>query len=522
MPYNMDDLAILEIVDRDAFENLTAEQQKQAIRNQYIKLIYKYHPDKNSNTDNENIRKIIEAYKALNRGVALTPQPDNSESHVPPVDIPKTAFDLLLQEGIYEAYQALLRERNQIDNQDEKIAFDAYYETFFNLAKSLELVEPSLVQERAKSLEEKENASLKTILIQGLRELIVRLFAEEYLNDFQYRHALATGELYAILATRKLFSPIKWIVAALNLINLIICSSAAYLFEGLKKDCFQQYSADRLDWEKLAAIILKITIILTCLYFAFTPCILAVGLPFVASLCEALASPVNQIIRPLAAYLKLRPSILMFGALAIVGASSAYGFFAVSVVRALMSLLPYLTIALYFYTLYGTADYLRKIYKVAPFLALFFGGYCVTSTLILWLCSPILASFFTGGFYSILAVFFQNASLAIIIFKSNQMLDDPKAAILSQLENLPLPEEPVPESIQKATLIGYQNANQSHRFFNTPKHARNLSDSERTIKYQLSSFFGEGDQPPVRFVRPANVHREAPGESSDLLSIMAA
>ncbi|WP_428412061.1 hypothetical protein [Legionella sp.] len=60
--------------------------------------------------------------------------------------------------------------------------------------------------------------SLLNTINQNWNKLIIQFFSEENLNDIVYREAIALGNLSAILAVRKLISPIKWLC-------FIVCST---------------------------------------------------------------------------------------------------------------------------------------------------------------------------------------------------------------------------------------------------------------------------------------------------------
>ena len=108
------------------------------------------------------------------------------------------------------------------------------------------------------------------------------------MDDFKYCHALATGYFTNILATRKLLSPIKAIVALLNTINLYFNRLASIVIFGFS--------------------LLSFDLSLLKLWFSYN-CI--------SGFLEFLASPVNHIVRPIAEYLGISSFILTAAFLAI-------------------------------------------------------------------------------------------------------------------------------------------------------------------------------------------------------------
>ncbi len=230
MATDLENLRTMELHPND-LNNLSPQERQKKIRKQWLKLALKYHPDKNT-ASHEIYDRIDTAYKELCNGSQDEGQYNETiNSYFTRIDIaiPETAFDLLLQEEIENNYSALRRELNSLETEDEKRKLASEHASFISLAQSLEQQKDRLNQQRAHYLFEQENAPLYSKLALELRHLTITLFAEEYLDDFQYRHALATGVLSPIFATRKLFSPFKWLAAIING-AIIILSSTSYHF----------------------------------------------------------------------------------------------------------------------------------------------------------------------------------------------------------------------------------------------------------------------------------------------------
>ena len=217
MPYDSRLLFLLELKPSD-LQNLSEDEQYKKIRHQWMRLSYRYHPDKNLDNPlaTQTFQKITEAYNSLKKegqGEGKWLPEVNKYFIKRPMDIPETAFDLLLQENIEAAYNELKLSFLELKTESEKEAFGDHYASFLNLAQSLEEIQEKLNQKRVRYLFKQDTESLKQYVTREWRALIIRLFAEEYLDYFQYRHALASGELLPILASRKLLSPIKIFVA---------------------------------------------------------------------------------------------------------------------------------------------------------------------------------------------------------------------------------------------------------------------------------------------------------------------
>ena len=511
MLYNSQQLSLLELTNSD-LNNLSPKEQFKKIRQQWIKLSYKYHPDKNPSNPlaTQNFQKISEAYNFLTKKKKREDQyfsEINNYFKKIIIDIPETAFDLLLLENIETAYSELKLAFLELKTEDEKKSFGAQYASFLNLAQSLEEIQGELNKKRANYLFKQEKETLKIYFTREWRTLIIRLFAEEYLDDFQYRQALATGKLAPILATRKLVSPIKILVAILNSINLMICSSGHYfeisLTSKIATDFLHQYSAyksGKITVIKASIIALEIigSALLICspLYFIPTIAFSALGLPMIATTLECLASPVNKLIKPLAAYTKLSP----FGLttlFSILGAAAIYGLISTAMFTSALFLLEYASLALSFYCLYGMTKLIHNMYKLMPALGIFQSLFITSIMLISFLMPSPNATLPIN----IIANFFTVLSSSSVLYWGNIFFENPSVGMAKKIEVLPLPEEEIPDSIKEATLQGNKKTAQSHRFFNTPKDAEFLEKEDRTFRQQTTSFFG-GDTKKSIYIAP--------------------
>jgi len=291
---NESDLKILELSPNDLID-LSDEQKEDKIKSQFRSMSRRFHPDKNRDDPQatEHFQKINTAYRALCRSNTECHSEIHTFSNHQEIIIPDTAFSLLLEENIEAAFDNLNYQFRMLRSEQEKKEFRDYYGSFLNLAFSLEKKRPSLQAKRAKYFYEHMSAPFYSRLTYEWRNLIIRLFAEEYLDDFKYRHALATGNFTDILATRKLLSPIKVIVALLNTINLFL----------------------PISYRVALAIDL----------FFFHPSLVKLWISYISisGFLEFLASPVNNIIRPIAEYSGISPFILTAAFLAI-GATGIY------------------------------------------------------------------------------------------------------------------------------------------------------------------------------------------------------
>lgn len=90
---------------------------------------------------------------------------------------------------------------------------------------------------------------------------------------------------------------------------------------------------------------------------------------------------------------------------------------------------------------------------------------------------------------------FSNVSiflLSLIGLITNYHINEELDNLANEIEVLPLQEEPIPENIQQAALIGLKTSSQSRRLFNTVEGAPYLTSEKRSFWQQSASFFGGG------------------------------
>ena len=498
MPFSAEALQTLELSPRD-LENLTEEQQKKKIRKQWSNLCLRYHPDKNPGHVAE-FDAVMTAYKTLTK-VEENYQHEIEDFLTPEViNIPYHAFDLTQQEGILTSYDHLLLDFSRLRTPSAKKAFATHYAPFLSLGRSLGTQQDVINKNRVDSLFRQMQETLAQRLKREWRILILRLFAEEFFDDFQYRQALATGNLYPILATAKLLSPIKLLVAVINSLILVACCSANYVYQDVLQhivnDFIRQYGSPQNSTlrEKLllAVKILALTGVLALpAYVAPVWACYAFALPLITRLLELLASPVNQGVRPFAARLNCSPILLtvmtsVAGTLMLV-----MGFIhANTVASSLLIIAPWVILILNVYMVYNFIQLIRKLYELMPSLAIFQIIFLVGSIALQILFPPPVPSSTAVNIFGELLMLL---SICSILEIANYQLENRSATAAEMIEKLPLPEEgPIDVSLQEASLLGYKTATWSHRLFNTPKDAEYIRPEERTSQQQWASFFGGG------------------------------
>jgi hypothetical protein len=497
------DLELLEELELSLtdLDNLSEDERQTKIRKQYWKLALRHHPDRNGG-DEARFKEIAEAYRLI------FSDEENEEFleinryfTVVDFDLPDTAFDLLSREAINEAYEELLADFRILATEEEKYRFARNHAAFISLAQLLKQEEQHLNAQLGSYFLKQLGLPIWQKYQQEWRKLILSLFAEEYLDDFQYRDALVTGELWSLLATRKLLSPVKLLVALINSAVLGVTVVSGYLFaEKLLKplilefrQCYEDFKQGNLNKWAVAQIAVKIIglIALVSLPLVFFPVTTTfiLSIPIASSLLTILACPVNQIVRPLAQYTGLSPYVVTAALVLGLGVSAflLINFFPITV---LASLATPISIVLTLYMLYGVASIIKKLYEISPPLALF-----------------QLICFILGGALSLVAYFVfpvdttplmdlvLNLMGAAFIYQGNSVLDNYKQEMSDQIEMLPLPEEVIPQDIKNTVLQQVKTGHYSAKFFHTPKEAAYISPKERTLWQQTASFFGGGELP---------------------------
>ncbi|KTC85722.1 J domain-containing protein [Legionella drozanskii] len=494
LDFELLDTLELSLTDLD---NLTEEEKKAKIRKQYWRLALQYHPDRGG--DEARFKEIATAYgQILSDEEADESLEINRYFTVVDFNLPDTAFDLLSREAIDEAYEGLLSDFRILASEEEKYNFARQNASFISLAQLLKREESRLNGELGSYFLNQLEMPVWQSYQHEWRKLMLSLFAEEYLDDFQYRNAIVTGELWSLLATRKLLSPVKLLVALLNSIILGITVVSNYLFA--KKlirplvqefsQCYNDFQQGNLNIWAVARIGIKIMglIALVTLPLVFFPLTstLILSIPLAGSLLTILACPVNRIVRPLSQYTGLSPYVVN-AALVIGLGVSAYLFINFFPITVMASLLTPMSIALTLYMIYGVVLSIKKLYEINPSLALFQLIYFIFATAV-----GLLAYFLFPIDTTPLTDFLINLIGAIFIYQENRLLDNYKQDMADQIEMLPLPQEEIPEDIKDTVLQKVKTGHYSSKFFHTPKDAAYIPTIERTVWQQAASFFGGG------------------------------
>lgn len=469
--YNSCHLQTLKINETE-FNRLDDAEQKEAIKKAYRKRALILHPDKTGGSTADEFKDLNAAYTALTEDEdtstfdPIDPR-DRLNRYVKKIDLhlPKTGFDFFMETGISKAADGLLKEFDRLD-EEEKKKFAEYYAPFINLARQLQENEVPLAKARFENQQMKKDQALLDYLLIEARKLVIRLFGEEYKDDFSYREFVGLGfaSTKPIFATRKLLNPLKWVAAILAAASILTHGSADYLV------------TQQLEGANTLALVI----------YALSAPILATQ--FVS---ELLASPVNQISRPLSELTGLPPEIFT-SLTAAIAASIIYQLLTEAITLSALTssallFLPYVNIAICVYSLRSAYE----LYQIAEQ----HSSDSLMSSAVQLMILPVVVMIPSG----ILLLDFMCAVAALSFNKRIlKMVND----LLKPGESLLLAEESVSEEVRAATLNGYQTAYQSHLFFNTPKDA--VCENHPSFLQQTGSFFGVSRSKHEDDTRPWN------------------
>ena len=483
--------------------NLEEKEQKQIINKAWQKLILKYHPDKNLNNEFSN-QKFLEINQAHNELLKQNPQQDigytleiNKYFIKKDIIIPKTAFSLEMRENLSVKYNELRQMFLMLDNENDRKIFGANYAAFLNLVQKLEEMEPELNVDLANHIYNHEvNRNLEQLLKFRIKEFIISLFGEEYLDDFKYRDVLGGNEnLTSVLATRKLLMPLKWAVAIINGSYLIFSTIGCYVYEQqvqiiindllkLKSEYDQEIA---IDIQMAIFVAIKISVAITCLlsipYIGINIFYIAMSLPFISRLLNIIASPVNNIIRPLASLIKCEPYILT-ALLPILSGILTYSVFSTVPMYGMITFFQYIEKAIVLFTLYEMTRLYRNLYELNPVFCVFLAVNNLI-TLVLNIVYPIAAEQVLD-----FARIINKISACFMIHSANYVLENIKEEQGKVAEVLPFPKESISNDIKSAALKFNKEANISCKFFNTPKKADYLESPNGGFLNQTFCLFG--------------------------------
>lgn len=473
------------------------DELNKLLNQQWRQIAFQIHPDKSRAEEKE---KAEATFKSANN--AYTEIQKKIKINFRSFDIPETAFDLTLMSNIEQAYQEIHPFVRTLEDDEQQDKFNREYGDFLCLAQLLEQEKDQLLTNRGKYVG--KNGLLKS-LIQDVRKLILQLYAEEFLDDFEYRHAIAHGIPLSMLAKRKLISPVKLLTALVNSILLCFSSTLSKINEATLQNILANLQTSEKNQQngqphaaigclgiaKLIAYIGSILLLITNFPELITALMI---IPVLTFTLQLLACPVNNIVRPLAKLSSIKPEIIaILGCAAIASVAAAVfacaGAGYISSI-ALSTIFPYATIILSLANFIAMLTLAKNIHAThqgagitVAALSVFLFVKDILFTPVTFLTNSQMMRMLLDQFIMLCIVGFINHKHANAVTEMNE-------TIAAQ----PLPETPVPEKIKQATLQGNKIAAQSARLFNTPSNARFLTSDERTFTQCASSLFGGGSK----------------------------
>ena len=374
-----------------------------------------------------------------------------------PAQVHVAAFSFAHREQIELSYQALIEEFSTLATEEDKQNFATRHREFIALATTIRNTRKEFEEFFAfylQALFHKRLEPLSKSIIYKWRTAMIRLFGIEGLDDFQYRNAIASGQLMPILERTKLYSPIKLLVALMNSIILPIHISLNYVLN--------LHPALRFGFSILA----------------FHPLvILLIQLPKIAQILEMIACPTNQIVRPLCAYSQLSASTvisLLSGASLVL----AYGFMYTSLLAQLVSLLPYLQMLMFAYFLYSVGKlcvpfFQESFHAGLTFLVVFGLTFALLTSIRLYFANALNVSII-GMPKNSYQQWLTLLNLYSLVTLTRSHPEEP----LTQMKSLPKPSLMIPAGMSEVIKTRYNQANLSALFFNTPKNATSIRPTE--------------------------------------------
>lgn len=455
----------LSTLDKDALLSTLSSQKR--------KLSLQYHPDKHKNNPKltQRFLKVNEAYDALVKMDGLKPSIFDMVSPVD-FDIPLDCIDLRMEEQIEDYLDKIQGQFLSLSSQQEKQDFVDQHQSFLQLVDWLNKNRSVIDSNRLHQFSQlQESPSLWDSIYFDWNQLLVKHFAEENLDDITYREAIMLGHYSHILALRKLISPLKWLsFLTCSLYDLLTITMMHY-FALLIRSTYRDLLAIPSSWERVVPFLLNAAalVAVSTIPFLLVPwpySMLLFTLPLVTRTLYCLANPINQIIRPVSNYFNISP-IYAAIAVGLLGAFGSAAFLMLALSASSVTTLVVLSSVLGILDLIATVAIVKKLYEIAPDVAVMMG--CVIAV-------SYLLNLFTGISFQPSIETLSEALMLFVSSLSNLGMDALCYIGLSKLKDsqselyttLPYPEERAPENIKQVVNNAVKKTHWSHTLFNTP------------------------------------------------------
>lgn len=494
MPFDPSLLKTLEL-EPEQVNALSEDKQHKLFKKQRNKLALQYHPDKNH--DNEAVQRfhaINNAYEQLiGRDLDATTRNDIDDYYEQSdIMVPPTSLDLNLREGIIRAHEELLARFRQLETENQKTRFAEHYAPFLNMKLSIDTVTERMNEELTESLYQRLNETFRQSIKREYRELVLRTYSHELLSDFAYRHALATGELYPLLAGRKLLSPLKAIFFFINAILIVPINVFTHGLNNAMANIMNDLAHGNNIKFMLKLSALALFLVFANNLVALVPFFLYAvifSIPLITRLSEAFASPVNTLFRPVANYFGFSSAWLSAASILMLPAI-AYGAVVLLSTVSIMSILEVATAVIALMIIPAIVNFEYELYKFRPASALI-----SISIMVIMVALSIVfpsAAVASATNVNIIGDFFMVLSQFALIFCATLFVKNAGNYQNELAESLPLPQQNISPEIKSAVLQGHTSATKhSNRFFNTPEGTHYLPASQQSAFQRSCSFFGK-------------------------------
>ena len=470
---------------------LSEEELSAAIKRQRRIVSAKYHPDR-TNGDPLLTKKFLQVTNAaeeLLNSQGLTP---SLLEAITPFDyqIPLDCIDHRIKEQLDDYFEEMTNYFSSLPSKNEQQQFIDENKTSLQFALWLHQHSTEIRKIRDEAFYKTVHApSLFNTIKQEMNKLIIQFFGEEDLNDIIYREAIALGNLNFILASRKLFSPIKWLGFVVCATYDALTTGLTYGLQSMIKDMSKDLAALSDDGYRAVPFLAKMfaLIALFAIPIVLLPQLVMfmLVLPLLTRSLFYLANPVNQIIRPLSEYFKIAP-IWVGLATAGMGVAALGGTLLLS--SSMIEVLLVLASVTSILSLIASAMVLKKLYEYTPEVALTLGGLAVSLTL-LQLFIPVEAQpvvdTLTGAIINLLS----ELSVLGINVLGYQHLSNIKENLSAIYMSLPLPAEEAPEVVKQVVGEVSQKNYWSYTLFNSPLQ-RNVPTAQEKISRHSMGLFG--------------------------------
>ncbi|WP_367607503.1 hypothetical protein [Legionella sp. W05-934-2] len=448
-----------------------------ALNTKKRQISLKYHPDKNKG-DKTSTTKYLEAIEAYMQLINMEGIQPSIFDTLAPIDfeIPLDCIDFRMEEQIDAHFEKILAEFLSLPDEEDKQRFVRQHQSFLQFVNWLNKNRSIIDHNRVEAFRQViESPSLYSSIYLKWNELIIKLFAEENLDDITYREAIVFGHYSHILATRKLLSPIKWlsllVCGLYNAVTTAMLHNVNKLFRSMHQDVLAISSS----WHRVFPLLLKIAgfialITVPMLFMPWSYAMILLSLPLLTRVLFFLANPINQIIRPVSDYFNIS-SLYVGIAAAILGIFSCLAMTMLATFTSVITILVTLSVVLTILDQIATLVLAKNLYDISPSLGCLFGGIVGLSMVIDLLRGANILPPAVETLPDALLVFLSSLSNLGVDTLACISLINLKEIQSELFSTLPYPQQKAPDCVKQVVNDAAKQALWSHSLFNTCENA---------------------------------------------------